>query len=227
MALLATVLLAVGLAEYLRHGGSPRRQLAEIAVMVLLVGIATWALGFPVATAALPVIAGLWWATIRTVRSWEVPGMVAVAVAALVSLAISSSVDRSVPPLADWYDGLDIPGLDGVGLDTCALALAAAFFLTGPANAVVRVALDRVGGGLLAQERQLKGGRVLGPIERIFVFAMAVGGAWPGVAAVVAAKSILRYPEISGDDPQGSRAEYVLVGSFVSWALALALVPLF
>lgn len=227
MALLALVLLAVGLAEYLRRGRVAWQQLTEIAVMVALVVLATWALGFTLPVAVLPVIAGLWWSTIRSVRSWEVPGMVAVGVAALVAVVISSSVGRGTAPLADWYDRLDVPGLAGVPLDSFALAAAAGLFLTGPSNAIVRVVLDTVGGGLLAEERQLKGGRILGPIERVFVFAMAIAGAWPGVAAVVAAKSILRFPEISGDEANGSRAEYVLVGSFVSWAIALALVPLF
>lgn len=227
MALLSLVLLAIGLAEYLRRGRTPWQQMLEIAVMVALVVLGTWALGFALPVAIVPVIAGLWWSTIRSVRSWEVPGMVAVAIAAVVALAISSSVGRDVAPLAHWYDRWDVAGLAGVPLDSFALAVTATLFLTGPANAVVRVVLDAVGGGLLAEERQLKGGRILGPIERVFVFAMAIGGAWPGVAAVVAAKSILRFPEISGDDADGSRAEYVLVGSFVSWALALALVPLF
>lgn len=53
-------------------------------------------------------------------------------------------------------------------------------------------------------------------------------GSWLGpVGAIVAAKGILRFPEISRDDPEGNKAEYVLVGSFVSWLLALVFVPLF
>ena len=59
------------------------------------------------------------------------------------------------------------------------------------------------------------------------VFVFAIGGHYGGVAAILAAKGILRFPEISRDEGDGSRAEYVLVGSFVSWFLALALVPLF
>ena len=99
--------------------------------------------------------------------------------------------------------------------------------LVGPANAVVREVLDHVGRGLLAEERKLKGGRVIGPLERVLVFGFAVGGNYRGVAAILAAKGILRFPEISKDEGDGSRAEYVLVGSFVSWFLALVLVPLF
>ena len=96
-----------------------------------------------------------------------------------------------------------------------------------PANSIVRAVLDNVGRGLLAQERRLKGGRVIGPLERVLVFGLAVSGNIGGVAAIMAAKGILRFPEINRDEGDGSGAEYVLVGSFVSWFIALALVPLF
>ena len=59
------------------------------------------------------------------------------------------------------------------------------------------------------------------------MFACAVTGNLAAIAIVVAAKGILRFPEISRDKPEGLRAEYVLVGSFVSWGLALLFVPLF
>ena len=55
---------------------------------------------------------------------------------------------------------------------------------------------------------------------------MALAGQYAALSVVVAAKGILRFPEISSDTAGGTRAEYVLVGSFVSWALALVFVPL-
>ncbi|MET0734631.1 MAG: hypothetical protein ABWY55_03175 [Microbacterium sp.] len=74
----------------------------------------------------------------------------------------------------------------------------------------------------LTVEPELKGGRLIGPLERVIVFAMMLAGAYVLVAAVFAAKGIVRFPEISRDDGSGSRAEYFLVGSMVSWGLALA-----
>lgn len=74
----------------------------------------------------------------------------------------------------------------------------------------------------LAVEPALKGGRLIGPLERVIVFAMMLTGAYTLVAAVFAAKGIVRFPEISRDDGTGSRAEYFLIGSMVSWGLALA-----
>lgn len=45
-------------------------------------------------------------------------------------------------------------------------------------------------------------------------------GAYTVVAALMAAKGIVRFPEISADAGKGSRAEEFLVGSLTSWALA-------
>jgi hypothetical protein len=66
----------------------------------------------------------------------------------------------------------------------------------------------------------LKGGRLIGPLERLLIVALTLGGALPIVAGILAAKGIVRFPEISNDGGQGSKAEYFLVGSLVSWSIA-------
>lgn len=66
----------------------------------------------------------------------------------------------------------------------------------------------------------LKGGRYIGPVERILMAGLGLAGAYPVVAALMAAKGIVRFPEISADAGKGSRAEEFLVGSLTSWALA-------
>lgn len=73
---------------------------------------------------------------------------------------------------------------------------------------------------------ELKGGRFIGPLERLFLLALVLAGAFTAVAAIVAAKGIIRFPEISRDAVGGSKAEYFLVGSFASWALVLLVVVL-
>lgn len=69
---------------------------------------------------------------------------------------------------------------------------------------------------------QLRGGRLIGPLERGLVLALTLAQAYALVAAFVAAKGIVRFPEISKDSAAGNRAEYFLVGSMVSWVTALA-----
>ncbi len=227
MALLALIVLAVCFAEYLHRFNRPIQVVIEVCALAGLVLATTYALGYGIAVAWLVFVVGLWWASARTLASWRVPAMVAVAIAAVLAVVASPQISRSHPPIANWYESLDFPSLAGVGLDSFALAIAVLVFQLGPANAIVRVVLDNVGRGLLAQERRLKGGRVIGPLERVLVFGLAVSGNIGGVAAILAAKGILRFPEINRDEGDGSGAEYVLVGSFVSWFIALAFVPFF
>jgi hypothetical protein len=160
---------------------------------------------------------------IQTDRPWPVAGL---AVVALVALAVPQPpVNRGW--LVRWYDGLDVGALANVSIEQFVLGAACVLFLIETANIIVRLMLIGTGPSVIATEKTLKGGRILGPIERVFILAMALGGHYGALSAVVAAKGILRFPEISRDSAGGSRAEYVLVGSFVSWALAFLFVPLF
>ena len=220
MSALAVLLAAVGLAELL-----PRwKHVGGIAVAVagpLALGLGwhtVWLVG--VVTVVLVI-----WLDAARVRS--LAGTVVLAGSAVALVLASPGLDPQQAPLDSWYDGLAVPGLAAVPLDRAALALGVLLFLTTAANVVVRQALDATGPEVLATEHALRGGRLLGPLERWLVFGFAVSGNLGAIAGVVAAKGILRFPEISQDTKDGMRAEYVLVGSFVSWALALALVPLF
>jgi hypothetical protein len=76
---------------------------------------------------------------------------------------------------------------------------------------------DRPGDGTVT----LKGGRMIGPIERLLLAGFSLAGAFPVVAALIAAKGIVRFPEIRRETT-GYQAEYFLIGSLVSWAMAFA-----
>jgi hypothetical protein len=97
------------------------------------------------------------------------------------------------------------------------------------ANVVVRLLLDLVGVPASDNEKTLRGGRVLGPMERLLIVGLGVAGSLPAAAIVVASKSLLRFPELrvprAGQPGYGGPSdvtEYFLVGSFASWLLALA-----
>ncbi|MFG6476405.1 hypothetical protein ACFXP7_08435 [Microbacterium sp. P06] len=91
----------------------------------------------------------------------------------------------------------------------------------------------RRGAGLLARLRrpvpvtppaatkQLRGGRLIGPLERLFIVGLIFTSAVALVAAFIAAKGIVRFPEIQKDNAGGTQAEYFLVGSMASWGIAL------
>ena len=104
-------------------------------------------------------------------------------------------------------------------------------FATG--NQLVRLVLGSVGAVRPAGEPQpsdrLKGGRLLGPMERLLILSLGVGGQVAAASAVVAAKGIIRFPELNAQKEHRQRrrvgidevTEYFLVGSFASWLLAL------
>ena len=72
---------------------------------------------------------------------------------------------------------------------------------------------------------QLKGGRLLGPMERVLILGLGLAGQLTAAAIVIAAKGLLRWPELQSKPEQvriHRLTEYFLVGSFVSWLVALS-----
>ena len=228
MILLAALLLALGLADFARPQDRPVDRLAFVRATVvgtLVTVLAVWGTGIdwwwaPIGIAVLMA----WVASTPVDRAYPWP-IVGLGLAALGLLAASADLRVEGGWLTDWYDSLEIQSLQGISFERFALTVGCLVFLVESANIIVRMVLAGTDAGVMASEQTLKGGRVLGPIERIFIFAMALSGQYAALTAVVAAKGILRFPEISRD-VAGRKAEYVLVGSFVSWAVALIFVPL-
>ena len=69
-------------------------------------------------------------------------------------------------------------------------------------------------------EGTMRGGRWIGSLERILILLLASVEAPAAIAAIVAAKGVIRFPEIS-QDKAGQKAEEFLIGSFASWILAV------
>jgi hypothetical protein len=229
---LALLLATIGAADLVRPQDDAAARLALVRSIVVAATVAVLGClgcGLPLWwAAALVSVAAAWVVTtpqsrvVRAAHPWPLVVLGAVVVAALASDPRAPAPDG---PLTDWYASLDLAALEGVPFTQAAVAAACLVFLVDSGNIIVRMVLASTDAGVMATEQTLKGGRVLGPIERILIFAMALSGEYAALTAVVAAKGILRFPEISRD-VAGRRAEYVLVGSFVSWALALVFVPL-
>ena len=220
MSVLAVLLAAVGVADLTRRSKVVTGTIVTIAGLLLLG--AGWHTVW--LTPVVAVVLAVW---VVAARHESSVGVVLLGVAVVLVVVSSGWWSFDDAPAQGWYDDLPIPRLADVPIDRAALGLGVVLFLWTAANVVVRRVLQATGPQVLAQGADLKGGRVLGPLERWFVLACALGGNLAAVAIVVAAKGILRFPEISRDEPDGMRAEYVLVGSFVSWGLALLFVPLF
>lgn len=65
-----------------------------------------------------------------------------------------------------------------------------------------------------------RGGRIVGPLERVLVFAALLAAVPVVIAGLVAAKGVVRFPEISADRDGGVKAEEFLVGTLCSLLLA-------
>lgn len=101
--------------------------------------------------------------------------------------------------------------------------------MTASGNRIVRLALDAAGVSRETSEGALKGGRALGPLERLIVFAIVLAGDPAAAAIVVTGKGLLRFPEIRTEVRQAgpdSVTEYFLIGTFVSLLIALLLAVL-
>jgi hypothetical protein len=122
----------------------------------------------------------------------------------------------------------ELPGpLERFGLEQALLLLGVVLVQLATANVVVRLVLDAVGVPATPYEKQLKGGRLLGPMERLVIVGLGVAGHFTAASVVVAAKGLLRFPELQREVPGASDVtEYFLIGSFTSWLLALGGVAL-
>jgi hypothetical protein len=103
------------------------------------------------------------------------------------------------------------------------LALAALLLTLGGA-ALVRAVLALVAPDVEDAEGGLAlGGRAIGMLERLLVFAFLVLGRWEGVGILLGAKSVFRFPDLSRQKDR-KLTEYVLVGTLLSfgWAMAVA-----
>ncbi|WP_091225689.1 hypothetical protein [Microbacterium sp. 3J1] len=240
------LLLAVGAADLVRQF-APRRWIGylTVAIILLLLGSVSDAL-LPMLAAL--VVGALWVWSMPTERTaplgfWPAVLLGAAAVSAVVWLGARADAGLIGSTWSLRSPFGDIP------FDLAVLTVGTGLFLLESANLVVRAALDgehtwrpaelarRRPEPLPATEAPetepvtaaaspdpragFKGGRLIGPLERVIVMILTLAAAYPILAAMLAAKGIVRFPEISRDGETGARAEYFLVGSLVSWVIGL------
>jgi hypothetical protein len=139
-------------------------------------------------------------------------------------LAANGHAPYAAGRLGGWYSGLDIDSLRNVRFDHFSLAVSGFVFLQSSANVVVRLVLVGAGTPPETGESTLRGGRILGAMERTFIFALGLAGELTAAAIIVAAKGLIRFPEMR-EAKVKELTEYFLVGSLASWLLALMLLP--
>ena len=142
-------------------------------------------------------------------------------------------------PVAAWADSAPWAWVEAARPEAVLLAFGGLLVQVSTGNVVVQLVLDvaKVANPLDGVDgNNLKGGRLLGPLERLTIFGLGLAGSLAAAGLVVAAKSLIRWPELQsfrGED-QGDRegpsindvTEYFLVGSFVSWMTSLVTLAL-
>ncbi|KRE41014.1 hypothetical protein [Knoellia sp. Soil729] len=248
MTWLAVWLLGVGVSDLLRAVDHRRVQRLAVpvgALTVLLAGLLgglTGVADIVAMVAALVPLTGWVLLSERSLRrgGGHVEALLLLGGTALALVVMSGLASQPGGLLGEWLTWADLPFAGH--LTVARLLLVAGFFVANLAtgNVIVRLVLVSVGAlrpsatAVHAHETQpsekLKGGRLLGPMERIFILGLGLAGQITAASIVIAAKGLIRFPELQSakDDTTSVKGdgidevtEYFLVGSFVSWLVAL------
>ncbi len=238
MSWLALWLIGLGAAD-LAHSVRPVRTLPGLlgATAVIVVALAA-DLTEGVDLAAVALIAGAVFVWDRTVRHGFGTQRAALPLSLLVLsflllVGFSPAASEAGGVVDAWLDATPLRWLAGLSADEALLLSGALAVQCSTGNVVVRLVLlatDTVNparGPAHDATRTLKGGRLLGPMERLFIVGLGLAGNLAAAGIVIAAKGLLRWPELqarrdAADGPSIDEVtEYFLVGSFVSWIWAL------
>lgn len=237
MSWLALLLVGTGLAD-LGHSVRPVRWLPEclaagaVVVLGLLAGLTD---GLDVLACLVIALVVVGWGRVvregfgRDRPEWPLALLGGALLAAVVLSPLAGQVDG---PLADWLGELPWPSAARADPDTALLVLGGLLVQLSTGNVVVRLVLAATDTVNPARPDhvsvRLKGGRLLGPMERLVIFGLGLGGHVTAASLVIAAKALIRWPELQSFRDGGSEGptidevtEYFLVGSFVSWLISL------
>lgn len=222
---------------------SPRRAGIGILIAIAIVWILGLFFGFSlvamvllVVLAAIPLVVGAFIDRLipgTSTRAWV---SLSVELGCVVSLGIiGASAAADGQWLQSMLSRLPYPGLKEASAETAVLLVGVFLWLGPVANAVVRMVLTAAGADPAASEQKLRGGRIIGILERWLILGFVLSGQPTAAALTVSAKSIIRFPELSekarsdegGKDDITEVTEYLLLGSLASWTLALLPATLF
>lgn len=237
MSWIGVLLVGIALADLARAvRPAPVLPASVGATGAILVGLLSGLTELPdvVALGAIAVAVVLWgWTVDRGLGggpAW--PPLVALGVAVLLAVVVSGYAGTAGGLLGVWLDSTAVPLLAALDADRALLLAGVLGVQLSTGNVLVRLVLAVTGTvnptrhGLADDpETQLKGGRLLGPMERMLILGLGLAGELTAASIVVAAKGLLRFPELSSRREQvriHQLTEYFLVGSFVSWLVALA-----
>jgi hypothetical protein len=252
MILLTLGLFAFGIADLIRSPSDSGRKeelgshVRDLSAIALGAGAAAalsalTGAGAPQVAAALlggSIVLGMWFALgARFSKDRPVLPLGWITGVMIVLFSISSLGEPVQGPLERWYAGLDFVFVEEVEAGQFLLGCGAVLFAVASCNRIVVLLLGLVPSSLGEAESRLKGGRFLGPMERIIIGAVVLAGDPAAAAIVITAKGLLRFPEINRSareprsDPEEEQGrmspdentEYFLIGTIASLLLATIL----
>lgn len=240
MSWLALLLVGVGLAD-LGHSVRPVRVLPEAAAALvtvllgLLAGLTS--AGDVVALILIAAVVLGWGQSVRQGfgrdLAWIPLLLLGVALAA--ALLCAPLAGEAGGLVGRWLDASPWEPLAGVDPDRFLLVLGGVLVQCSTGNVLVRLVLAATGtvnpvdSDPHASRPSLKGGRLLGPMERLVILGLGLAGQLTAASLVIAAKGLIRWPEIQSFRRESVTGpsitdvtEYFLVGSFASWLVSFA-----
>ncbi|MCU1538590.1 MAG: hypothetical protein JWP82_2941 [Humibacillus sp.] len=261
MTWLAIVLIGLGVGDLVRSSAwGPARVAAHVATPVVILVVAVlsdvdaWLDLLALAVGAA--LAAVWMELSRRTQRTGHGALAALGVFVLLVVGLvgfSGAASAPGGPLAAWLGWADLPTSVSPSASRVLLLAGLVAFNVATANVIVRLVLLAIGAlspdavaasstrpppGQPAQPAdRLKGGRLLGPMERLVIVGLGLAGEFGAAGIVIAAKGLLRFPEVQAAARRGATGtagayaggpagiddvtEYFLVGSFVSWLIAL------
>ena len=236
MSVVAVLLTALGVADLCRRAVLatwPPLLIGPVVVLVCAGLSALWHGGdIPLLVLAAAAVVAWEWPRARSELSGRRQGApLAVFVGALALLIVLSGWSSPANGVAArWSAWVHLP-LSHVTPNRLLMLVGVVLVQLATANQLVRLVLGSVGAVRPTGEPQpsdrLKGGRLLGQMERLLILSLGVAGQVAAASAVVAAKGIIRFPELNAQTKGNGGVgidevtEYFLVGSFTSWLLAM------
>lgn len=239
MSWLALLLIGIGLAD-LGHSVRPVPWLPECLAAVVTValglcaGLTDW--GDLVALTVIAVVVVAWGRVVRFAfgRDRAAGALTLLGVSLVAAAVLSPLAGGAHGWLGDWLHSTSLPLFHHVSTDRFLLVLGGLLVQCSTGNVIVRLVLaatNTVNPAATEPHRErvaLKGGRLLGPMERLVIVGFGLTGNITAASLVIAAKSLIRWPEIQSFKREGigpsitDVTEYFLVGSFVSWMVSFA-----
>lgn len=124
-----------------------------------------------------------------------------------------------------WYTW-EHPPLDTYSLpaDVILIVLTAAVFLTSPTSVIIKTSISQwTPDTIYTVATSLpEAGKYIGYLERLLVFTFILAGHWEAVGFLLAAKSVFRFGNLK-ESHDRKLTEYVLIGTLLSFAIAIAI----